>query len=175
MITILGSILGFITSFLPTLMQYFTAKQEAQTKIELRKLDIEAAKLGHIYEMEIKSLDADIQETKSIYEHDSSLSGPGFMNAFRASVRPVITYIFFLLFVMVKVSALYLMYDLSGNDLLTWQQIMGGLPHIWDDETSGIFAAIISFWFGSRALTRFRGAKNIAVVPTALKPDQKVI
>jgi hypothetical protein len=28
---------------------------------------------------------------------------------------------------------------------------------VWDSETQGIFAAIISFWFGSRALEKRAG------------------
>lgn len=173
MITLLGSLLGFFTSFLPSIVDYFKVKQDNQMKLEMRKLDIEAAKLGHIYTMEEKSLDADIQETKSIYEHDESLNAPGFMNGFRASVRPIITYTFFILFLTVKLSALYMLYGVTAGDVLSVDQVMKGLPVIWDEETQGIFAAIISFWFGQRALSRFKGAKF--VVPTMFKPDQKVV
>jgi hypothetical protein len=28
---------------------------------------------------------------------------------------------------------------------------------LWDDDTKAIFAAIISFWFGSRAIDKSRG------------------
>jgi hypothetical protein len=30
------------------------------------------------------------------------------------------------------------------------------MNHVWDDETQAIFAAIISFWFGSRAIEKGR-------------------
>jgi hypothetical protein len=30
---------------------------------------------------------------------------------------------------------------------------------LWDDETKGIFAAILSFWFGSRAIDKARKVK----------------
>ena len=30
---------------------------------------------------------------------------------------------------------------------------------LWDDETKAIFAAIISFWFGSRAIEKARQRK----------------
>jgi len=29
---------------------------------------------------------------------------------------------------------------------------------VWDDETRALFAAILSFWFGHRALKSFQGA-----------------
>jgi len=31
---------------------------------------------------------------------------------------------------------------------------------LWDDDTKAIFAAIISFWFGSRALDKSRGFRK---------------
>jgi hypothetical protein len=37
----------------------------------------------------------------------------------------------------------------QGNDLGR------SLSLIWDDATSGLFAAIISFWFGGRAVSKY--------------------
>ena len=50
--------------------------------------------------LKVKELDmqADIEETRGIYEHDSSFDAGGVVNARRGSVRPVLTYAFFLLF-----------------------------------------------------------------------------
>jgi hypothetical protein len=41
----------------------------------------------------------------------------------------------------------------SGMDLSS------ALNVIWDDDTKAIFAAVISFWFGSRAVEKARGIK----------------
>jgi len=72
----------------------------------------------------------------------------GFINALRGSVRPVITYVFFGLFVAIKVTAIVALMG-AGNDLGR------SLSLIWDDATSGLFAAIISFWFGGRAVSKY--------------------
>ena len=90
---------------------------------------------------------AEIKETEGLYKHDSMDAG-GFINALRGSVRPVITYVFFGLFVAIKVTALISLMD-AGNDLGR------SLSLIWDDATSGLFAAIISFWFGGRAVSKY--------------------
>jgi hypothetical protein len=76
----------------------------------------------------------------------------GFINALRGSVRPVITYVFFGLFIAVKVTALISLME-EGNDLA------GSINLIWDDATSGLFAAIISFWFGGRAVSKYMKGK----------------
>jgi len=41
----------------------------------------------------------------------------------------------------------------EGNDLA------GSINLIWDDATSGLFAAIISFWFGGRAVSKYMKGK----------------
>jgi len=70
----------------------------------------------------------------------------------RASVRPVITYFFFLMFVAVKGSALYAM-------LVTGEDIPTAISLVWDEDTGALFAAVISFWFGSRAISKYNNAK----------------
>ena len=66
-------------------------------------------------------------------------------------VRPVITYAFFLLFTTVKTAALYVLVSEKGLSVIQ------ALPQIWDPETQALFAAVMSFWFGQRALAKARG------------------
>jgi hypothetical protein len=54
-------------------------------------------------------------------------------------------------FVFVKSAAMYLIFGADGVNLAT-------LNMVWDDETRALFAAILSFWFGHRALKSFQGA-----------------
>ena len=67
-----------------------------------------------------------------------------------ASVRPVITYAFFLVFAMVKVSALANLLQTDGVTLAA------ALLATWDEETQALFAAVMSFWFGSRQINKMR-------------------
>jgi hypothetical protein len=34
------------------------------------------------------------------------------------------------------------------------------VPLMWTQETQGLFAAIMSFWFGNRAVSKYYGVKN---------------
>jgi len=38
--------------------------------------------------------------------------------------------------------------------------LAGALNVIWDDNTAGLFAAIMSFWFGNRAVSKYYGVKK---------------
>ena len=153
MMTLLGSLLGFSTSFLPEILNYFKAGQEHKHNLERMQLEMDL--MSKRSELKIQELDkqAEIKETEGLYKHDSMDAG-GFVNALRGSVRPVITYAFFGLFVAIKTVAVMTLMNDQGADLA------GALNVIWDDNTAGLFAAIMSFWFGNRAVSKYYGVKK---------------
>jgi hypothetical protein len=150
MISLLGTLLGFGTSIVPEVLGYF--KQKQANEQELAMLEAKANYADKLSELKLKELDAeaDIAEAKSIYAHDANLDSGNFVNALRGSVRPVITYAFFILFSTVKGVTLYTMVATDGMDLTA------GMLAVWDEETQAIFSAIIAFWFGNRAMSKAR-------------------
>jgi len=150
MISLLGTLIGFGTSIVPEILGYFKQRQANQQ--ELAMLEAKAKYAEKLSELKVKELDAqaDIVESQSIYQHDNNLDSGSFVNALRGSVRPIITYAFFVLFAAVKATALVAMMNNEGVDLST------GLLAIWDSETQAIFSAIIAFWFGNRAMSKAR-------------------
>ena len=150
MMALLGSLLGFGSSFLPEVLSYFKANQQQKHRMEMMQLETQLAQKRS--EMKLVELDkqADIAETKGLYEHDRSIDAGGFINALRGSVRPVLTYAFFGLFATIKGVTLYSMVNTGGMDL------SAGMLAIWDDETSVIFSSIVAFWFGSRSMSKAR-------------------
>ena len=152
--TIIGSLLGFGTSFLPEVLNYFKRGQEQ--KHELQRMQMEMELMAKRSELNIAELDkqAEIKETEGLYKHDDVDAG-GFINALRGSVRPIITYAFFGLFVAIKVTALLSLINQTG------MQLNMALSTIWDDQTAGLFAAIMSFWFGNRAVSKYYKTKGV--------------
>ena len=148
MISLLGSLLGFGTSFAPKILDVVKNGQEHKQKLALMKMQMEMAEKGTVLKLKELDAEADISEAKSIYQHDKNMDGGSFVNGLRASVRPVITYAFFLLFIAVEVSLLVAMLR-DGTDLIQ------ALPVLWNDEVMAIFAAILSFWFGNRAVSKY--------------------
>ena len=136
MFTLIGSALGVATSFLPKIMDYFQSKSDNAHELAM----LEAMASNRREEM---ALDAEIREVETIHEHDSKISGGKFIDGLRASVRPVITYLFVLLFLFVEISAYIIMLN-QGVSVLDASQM------VWSSEINGLFAAIISFWFGGR-------------------------
>jgi hypothetical protein len=64
-----------------------------------------------------------------------------------------LTYAFFALFCVVKLCGLLQLID-QGVPMTE------GLVAVWDAETQALFAAVMSFWFGQRALSKFRGVEK---------------
>tara|TARA_B100001109_G_C18720268_1_gene406861 strand:- start:201 stop:662 length:462 start_codon:yes stop_codon:yes gene_type:complete len=153
MITLLGSLLGFGTSFLPEVLNYFKRGQEQKHELQRMKMEIEL--MAKRSEFKIQELDkeAEIKEAEGLYKHDSVDAG-GFINGLRGSVRPIITYAFFGLFVAIKVTALISLMSLPE------MQLNMALSMIWDDQTAGLFSAIMAFWFGNRAVSKYYKAKG---------------
>jgi hypothetical protein len=123
MFSLLGSLLGFGTSFLPKVMDYFQDKQDKKHELQL---------------------EADIRETEALLKSQTALtkSSSQWITDLAASVRPFITYLLF-----VEFMALTLL--LAGGYI---DNAMYSL--IWSDEVVGVWAAVISFWFGSRTFNR---------------------
>lgn len=154
MLTLLGSLLGFISSALPDLFKLWQNKQDRKHELAILDWQMEQMRLGHSQRLEEIAIDADVRESLARLKHDSQPSGVRWVDGLRASVRPAITYAFFLLFTTVKTCALYALVVDQGVAVVT------ALPQIWDAETQALFAAIIAYWFGQRSLAKLRGGRG---------------
>jgi hypothetical protein len=104
--------------------------------------------------MQMFEQQASDKEHARLIEHDISINqGTGFISGLQRSVRPVITYSFFILFATVEITLLQkaMAMDIPFNE---------ALAIIWDDDTQAIWAAVVSFWFGSRAIEKSRNRVN---------------
>ena len=147
MLTLLGSIVGFLGSSVPSVINHFGKKEDNKKQLEIMRMQMTMAeKNADIYLMKFQAMALD-NEHQRLIAHDTAMqkdTGP--LSWLRKSVRPVITYLFFGLFAAVKVSSLVV--------ALETQDFQAAILTVWDPETQAIFAAIISFWFGSRALEK---------------------
>ena len=151
MLTLLGSLLGFISSTFPDLLKFWQDKQDRKHELQILDRQMEQMRLGHNQRLDEIAINADVSQSLALYKHDSQPSGVTWVDGLRASVRPMITYGFFILFAWVKLSAVVLLMNQGGLN------INEALIHIWDGETQALFAGILSFWFGSRSLAKRRG------------------
>jgi hypothetical protein len=171
MLTLISTIFSFLAGGLPRFLEFLQdrgdKKQEIellemqiQRELELRKLGFDAeAKLEEIRSLQLEMetahqefqarLGAQTEELKSIYRHDVDI-GEGasrWVINLRASVRPVVTYGFFLLLVLIDIG----IFIYGINVGATFIEIASQL---WDENTQALFASIIAFHFGGRAFRK---------------------
>ena len=111
MLSLIGSVLGFGTSFLPKILGFFEEKRDQ----------------AH----ELSMMDKQLEQQLQIGQQKLS-----------AGVRPVITYCLFAEFAILTFSV-----NMGWIDMPQYKMI-------WNSEFQAIFAAVVSFWFGSRSFNR---------------------
>ena len=117
------------------------------------KYAAELRKDGYDFELKAHEAQASDEEHERLIQHDISINkGGGIISALQRSVRPVITYCFFGLFLAIEITLL-------REALNSGMGVGESLQILWDEDTKAIFAAIISFWFGSRAIDKARSMK----------------
>lgn len=136
MLSLLGSLLGFGTSFLPRVLDFFQDRADKAHELEIMTRQAEI-------QLDRTAIDANIREIETIHEHDAQLDGGGFINGLRASVRPIITYLFMFLFIAVEVTTYVLLLD---NGITPGDALL----NVWNDEVMAMWSAILAFWFGGR-------------------------
>lgn len=143
MFSLLGSLLGFGTSFLPSVLKFFEGKRDQAHELDLLDKQMALQKATHGQRIEMAALDAEVREVEAVQAAAARPTGVAWVDALRGTVRPVITYVFMGLFVFVEASLL--VEAVKAGASLTESATI-----VWDSETQGLFAAIISFWFGGR-------------------------
>ena len=144
MLSLFGSLLGFGTSFLPKIMDYFQDKQDKAHELKLMSAQIDQQKaLGEI-KLQHMHVEADIKETAALMRHSSKLQAKAspFITNLAASVRPCITYLLFLEFAALSVCV--------NMGWITMEQY----KMIWNDEFQAVWAAVVSFCVGARTMAR---------------------
>ena len=156
MLSILSAVLGFATSGLRSVLDFFKQKGDQKHEQSMARLDMERAlalaEKGYASQERIEEFRTDqvemetyAQERIALYNHDKKLSegaSPWVINL-RASVRPIITYIFVFLLLFTDVAGMIWAIK-TGVDFTT------AMTLIFSDEEMAIVASIIGFWFGSR-------------------------
>ena len=167
MIALLSALLGFISSAAPEFIKLFTDSRDRAHEIALLKLQMEydEKKLTATHETNAADRGVRLQEialTAEIQESIALNARPGtaenktgilWVDALAGSVRPMITYAFFLLYFTIK----YCQFTLLLDPALPWLSALTpaqALIALWTEEDIAIFSAVIGFWFGHRTMVK---------------------
>ena len=151
MLTIIASALGFLSSAFPDVMTIYRDKKDKEHELKILELKMESQRLGYDNAIQQTKVKAQASEQTALYGYANASTGIEWVEALRASIRPILTYAFFILFAVVKIAALIALKQEGAT-------IAQGIMYVWDEDTKVLFAALIGFWFGDRALKRHREA-----------------
>jgi len=153
-------IFGGLMGVIPSVLEYFNQKSKFAHERDMFALRIEGAKV----ESELRQQEA---EVKALGDASTAASRPGYrptgnkwvdgvlavVEAFNATVRPVLTYFYcVLLYGGYKAALFVTMTDQGGS----WKDAAISL---WTTQDYQIMLSIISFWFVDRALRKLRDSK----------------
>lgn len=160
MMTLVSTLLGFASGGLPKVLDYFQDRGDKKHELALmaaqREREIALAKEGYIAQAKVEEIKTDqiamqtqAQERVAMYKHDMKI-GEGastWVINLRASVRPIVTYLFVGLLITVDVAGIWYAYS-------TGVAFADAMNLVFSDDEMSILAAIIAFHFGGRAFQK---------------------
>ena len=150
MLSLVESLLGFASSAVPSVTDIFRDKGDRKFELDKMQKMAELKQQGLDFDMKMYDKMGADKEHERLIAHDTSImQSTGWTSVLQKSVRQVITYAFFGLFATIEITLLI-------NAIEMGTPFADAINLLWDEETKAIFAAIISFWFGSRAVEKAR-------------------
>ena len=160
MLTLISTALSFLMGGLPKLMDFFQDKSDKSHELELARMqterELQMMERGFIAQARIEEIrteqvqmETQAQERSAMYAHDIAI-GQGaaqWIINLRASVRPVVTYLFVLLLIVVDIASIWWAWS-------TGAAFAEAIPMVFDADEMQILASIIAFWFGTQAFSK---------------------
>ena len=160
MMTLISTLLGFASGGLPKLLDFAQDRGDKRHELALmsanREREIALAKEGFVAQARVEEIKTEqiamqtqAQERLAMYKHDMKI-GDGasiWVINLRASVRPVVTYLFVGMLITVNCVGIWYAYS-------TGVPFNEAIELIWSESETSILATIIAFWFGSQAFQK---------------------
>ena len=147
--TLISTALGFTVSFIPKLLDFYQDSKDKKHELDVMALQIEREIKLQDSKAQAMMLQAEAMMDAGTYTHDIKIAekSADWVINMRSSVRPIVTYLFFAIFFFVELVAAYVVFRDGGDIALI-------VNTLWSESTQNLFAAIIAFWFGSRAVKK---------------------
>lgn len=160
MMTLISTLLGFASGGLPKVLDFVQDRGDKKHELALmaagREREIALAKEGFVAQARVEEIKTEqiamqtqAQEKLAMWKHDMKI-GEGastWVINLRASVRPIVTYLFVGLLITVDVAGIWYAYS-------TGVPFAAAMDMVFSDDEMSILAAIIAFWFGSQAFSK---------------------
>jgi hypothetical protein len=160
MMTLVSTFLSFLAGGLPKILSIFQDRQDKKHELALvaaqKERELALAERGFIAQARVEEIKLEQiqtqtagEERQALYQHDIEI-GKGasqWMINLRASVRPVVTYIFVLELVALNIAGVWYAYT-TGSPFAV------AMENVFSDDEMLILSSIIAFWFGTQAFAK---------------------
>jgi hypothetical protein len=157
MMTMVSTFLSFLAGGLPKILQIFQDRQDKKHELALvaaqKERELALAERGFLAQARVEEIKLEqiqtqtaAEERVALYQHDMEI-GKGasqWMINLRASVRPVVTYIFVLELVAINIAGVWYAYN-------TGVPFAAAMAEVFSEDEMLILSSIIAFWFGTQA------------------------
>jgi hypothetical protein len=157
MMTMLSTFLSFLAGGLPKILEFFQDRQDKSHELAILRMqkerELELAAKGFASQEKIEEIKTEqvlaqtyAEERVALYKHDEAI-GKGasqWIINLRASVRPVVTYIFVLELVVLNATGVWYAYS-------TGIPFAEAMNNVFGEDEMLILSSIIAFHFGGRA------------------------
>jgi hypothetical protein len=158
--TMISTLLSFLAGGLPKILQIFQDRQDKKHELALvaaqKERELALAERGFIAQARVEEIKTEqvametaAEERVALYQHDMEI-GKGasrWIINLRASVRPVVTYIFVLELVALNIAGVWYAYS-------TGIPFVEAMDNVFGDDEMIILSSIIAFWFGSQSFQK---------------------
>lgn len=144
MITLLASIAGFFSSIVPEIIKYYKDINDKAHELNIYDRQLTQNQMAISTKLDEISVSKDLLEHNSLY--NTYRTNIKWVDSLNGSVRPVLAYSFFMMYMFVK----YMQYRVisASSHLIEYIDI------IWSVDDQAIFAGIISFYYGQRTFRK---------------------
>ena len=150
--TLFGGVFGGILRLAPEVLKLLDRKSERQHELNLLEREMSFAEKKaelNLRESETKLTLAEVDAMSMAFREqaETAKSAGWFVAAVSALVRPVITYIFAGIYLLVKAAAYTIAVEQGGM----WNHV---LTEIWSAQDMAVLNMILTFWFVGRVYER---------------------
>lgn len=150
---VLGSLFGGLFRLAPEILKYFDRKNERLHEAKMFQMQTDLEKVKGDYRMEERYVDFSVAQMKAIEaanEAEGKIASQSYkwVSAAVALVRPSITYIIFLFYIIVKATFIANGFSMG----MEWADIV---KQTWTQDDFMILMMILTFWFVGRSIEKY--------------------
>lgn len=152
--SLFGGLLGGLFRLAPEVIKFFDRKDERKHELAMMGAQLDYERLKGEFKVEEKYVDygtAQLDALAEAYKQQSTADSKAYkwVASLSSLVRPGITFTLFGLYVLFKITMMY-----NGiSDGVPWNEVV---TTMWAAEDWGMLNMILSFWFVSRTLEKYR-------------------